>query len=497
MTNFLLRSGFSIRLIALLVGALLLPVLLAVIVFPTPLYDTRELIAWGRQFPIATPYHPPVMVWIGGAVDLLVGRSAAATILVGQLLQAVGLIYVYLTLCLVTERRMAAFSTVLFGSSFYVVFGPLSWALNADILQLTSWPAVLYHFLRAYRTDRWTHWILFGLWSALAALTKYNAVILFLAMAIGIVWLPAFRTILKRPGPHVALAIGGLIFLPHAIAVLHYGSTVAYGMRRFSGGVPVVELAKRISQIPIGYLLFLAPGWIVVAIALWQRRMVLRLQRFGKMPDEMQFLLVINIAMICLLLCLVGLFGLDYIFRYGAPFVELAAIALAPLVVWVESRREIGERDTVRALGLVYLTVLASLCVGYTFFFSHSGLQEPTAAAARVVMADWNSKYACGPAYMLGDRQTVYGVGIEAGASVAAISVVDVPDTPWFDASKLTAQGAVVIYGSPGPYDAFARLFPRMAVTPEMHIAVPVLRTHSGKVKDYFYSFVPPQNCNR
>lgn len=61
----------------------------------------------------------------------------------------------------------------------------------------------------------------------------------------------------------------------------------------------------------------------------------------------------------------------------------------------------------------------------------------------------------------------------------------------------MTAQGAVVIYGSPGPYDAFARLFPRMAVTPEMHIAVPVLRTHSGKVKDYFYSFVPPQNCNR
>jgi hypothetical protein len=33
-----------------LVGALLLPVLLAVIVFPTPLYDTRELIAWGGSF---------------------------------------------------------------------------------------------------------------------------------------------------------------------------------------------------------------------------------------------------------------------------------------------------------------------------------------------------------------------------------------------------------------------------------------------------------------
>ena len=88
------------------------------------------------------------------------------------------------------------------------------------------------------------------------------------------------------------------------------------------------------------------------------------------------------------------------------------------------------------SLGAIYLTVAAVVCVGYTFFFSHSGLQEPTAAAARVILADWNRQYACGPAYVLGDRQTVYGVGIEAGPAVVAMSMVDVPDAYWFDATQ-------------------------------------------------------------
>ena len=279
--------------------------------------------------------------------------------------------------------------------------------------------------------------------------------------------------------------------------ILHHGSTVAYGMRRFGGDVPVVELAKRITQIPLGYLLFLAPGWIVVAVAFWRRLMVLRPARFGQMAADLQFVIATNLVMICLLLCLVGLFGLDYIFRYGAPFAEFAVLALAPLVGWAESRRETGERDTVLTLGALYLTAATAVCVGYTFFFSHSGLQEPTAAAARVIMTDWNSKYSCGPAYVLGDRQTVYGVGIEAGPAVVALSTVDVLDASWFDAAKLTAQGAVLVHSNKGPPVAFTGLFPGKVFTEETHLALPVLRTHSGKVKDYHYRFVPPQDCGR
>ena len=83
-----------------------------------------------------------MMVWIGGIVDRLFGTSAAVMILTGQLLIAVGLVYFYRTLRLATTRDNALLFTFLYGTSSYTIFAPLSFALNADILQLTSWPAV-------------------------------------------------------------------------------------------------------------------------------------------------------------------------------------------------------------------------------------------------------------------------------------------------------------------------------------------------------------------
>ncbi len=142
----------------------------ATTVFPTPLYDTRELIAWGRQFAWVTPVHPPMMAWIGGAVDWLAGPSAAAMILTGQLLLTVGLAYLL--------RDPAAgdgagqrgpVHVVDFGISLYTVFAPLSrLALTADILQPTPWPAiVLWPARRPHRSA--THWIALGVWSAIGA----------------------------------------------------------------------------------------------------------------------------------------------------------------------------------------------------------------------------------------------------------------------------------------------------------------------------------------
>lgn len=225
--------GTRNRALGVLGLALLLPVLLAIVVFPTAMYDTRELIAWGREFPIVTPFHPPMMVWIGGIVDRFTGTSAAVMILTGQVLIAIGLIYFYRTLRLATTRDNALLFTLLYGTTSYIIFAPLSFALNADILQLTSWPAVLFQFLRAAQSDRMRHWIGFGFWSAAAVLTKYNAVVLFLGMASSIVLLPAFRTILKRPGFYVAVATGTVLILPHVIAVLRHSTAFEYGLDHF------------------------------------------------------------------------------------------------------------------------------------------------------------------------------------------------------------------------------------------------------------------------
>jgi hypothetical protein len=133
--------------------------------------------------------------------------------------------------------------------------------------------------------------------------------------------------------------------------------------------------------------------------------------------------------------------------------------------------------------------------VSYTFFASHSGLQEPTAQAARIILADWNSKYTCRPGYFLGDRQTVYGIGIAAGPDGDAMAINFIPKANWLDAAKLAANGAVLVYTLPQAPGDFAAAFPDLTMSKETRISVPVLRTRTGKTKEYFYRFVAPQHC--
>ncbi len=497
MDRTLSRSGFSIGLIGLVAFALLLPVGLAALVFPTPLYDTRELVAWGRHFPLVTPVHPPMMVWAGGVVDRLFGPSGTAIVAANQICLAIGLAYLYATLRLLVDRGMAAYMVALTAASFYVVFAPLSWALNADILQLMSWPAVLYHFLRGRSTDRWLHWILFGVWTAIAALTKYNAAVLLIGIAAGALAVPSFRSCLRRPGLYVAALIGVLLILPHVLAALQVGTTIHYGERHFKGFGSAADTARRLGWLIVGYLPILLPGAVILAISVTRRMMLWRVPRFVAASDELKFVVIVNIAMVAVLLVLIVGFGLEYIARYGAPFAELSVLALAPLFVWAADRRDAVMHQTAAALGLVYGGLAIAVSVIYLFFASHSGLQEATAQAARLVLDDWNSKYACGPGYFLGDRQTVYGIGIGAGPDGDSMALEFVPKARWFDRNKLTTKGAVLIYTLPQVPANFAAAFPDLAMSEEKRITVPVLRTHTGKTKDYFYRLVPPKDCGR
>lgn len=487
-------SGTRNRAFGVLGLALLLPVLLAIAVFPTAMYDTRELIAWGREFPIVTPFHPPMMVWIGGIVDRLFGTSAVVMILAGQILVAVGLIYFYLTLRLATTRDNALLFTFLYGTSSYTIFAPLSFALNADILQLTSWPAVLFHFLRAAQSDRIRHWVVFGFWSAVAILTKYNAVVLFLAMASGILLLPSFRTILKRPGFYVAIITGAALILPHVIAVLRHSAAFEYGLDHFNLQNPLSERLNGIAELFFGYLIFAAPGYLIVAFGLWKGLLTVRTGQQDR-SSASQFLLFTAAAAHVILIALVMITGLNFLARFCAPYIMLTCLACAPFMGWGENCTRWFDRIVIPSIGGLYLVAGVAVAVIFTWFTTHSAMQEPTAEAARLILNDWDSKYSCGPAYFVGGRQATYGVGIEARRNVTVLAYREIAGATWYNDDKLRAGGAVVIDTDPEFKERMAKYLPGKVYSDEHKITVPLRRTWSGKQFTFRYRFIAPQGC--
>ncbi|MDR3465855.1 MAG: glycosyltransferase family 39 protein [Xanthobacteraceae bacterium] len=481
------------RQILVLALTLAVPFVLALTVFPTPMYDTRELMAWGRHFPLVTPDHPPLMSWIGGAVDRLFGGSAASAVAANQLLMAVGLAYFHASLRVMMAPAAAALFTLIYGASFYTALGALSFALNADILQLTSWPAVVFHLLHAQRTNRWPHWVGLGVWTAIALLTKYNAVVLLVGLGVAVLAVGDFRVVLRRPGLYGAAALALALVSIHVAAVLERGAAVGYALARFD----VEGLSGRIAslgQLVLGHVGLLMPGLVVVAVGAW--RGFLALDRSAPSAEQ-RLLLITNATMQVILLGLVLVAGLDYVFRYSAPYAMMAVLALAPWFRPAGAWRDWAGRELVAALGALYVALGLGIAIVYTLFASHSPMQEPTADGARAILAAWDRSYACGPAYFIGGRQDVYGVGLQAGDRVDALFYRDIAGAPWFDRDRLSAGGAVVIDTGPDYERRMARFLPGVPLAPEAEVTLPLLRTHKPKTFTYHYHFVAPQGCGQ
>lgn len=480
------RQAFVLALV------LLVPVVLALTVFPTPMYDTRELLAWGRHFPLVTPDHPPLMAWIGGAVERVFGDSAASVVAANQILMAVGLVYFYAVLRLLVGPDAASLFTLLYGASIYAALGGLSFALNADILQLTSWPAVVFHLLSAARTNRAAHWLGLGVWTAIAFLTKYNAVVLLAGLGVAVLATAEFRPLLRRPGLYLAAALALALVSVHVGAVLERGAAVSYALARFNDVEGHGRLVS-LEQLALGHLALLMPGLLVVAGAVWRGFLV---RSREPISAEHRLLLITNVTMQLILLALVVIGGLDYVFRYSAPYAMMAVFALAPLFGLAGGWRAWAARDLVLLLGGIYLTLAVAISVIYTLFASHSPMQEPTAAGARAILAEWDRQYSCGPAYFIGGRQEVYGIGLKAGERVDALFYRDIAGAPWFDHDRMIAGGIVVIDTGSEYQRRLNKYLPGVPTTPEAEVTLPLQRTRKPKTFTYHYHFVAPQGCD-
>jgi 4-amino-4-deoxy-L-arabinose transferase-like glycosyltransferase len=477
--------------------SLLLPVLLALTVLPTAMSDTRETIAWGRAWPMVTPKHPPLMTWIGALSDMALGPSAAASILVNQLLLAIGIAYLYATLTAMMPRAAAALIAFLFATSLYLVGAPLSYALNADILQITPWLAVVYHFLKAARSDRILHWLAFGVWSAAAILLKYNAAVLFLGMLVAILWLGEFRRLLRNPKLWLAVVVGAALLVPHAVALLKHSEPVRYagGLLREPFGLVTLD---SIAGLVAGYVLFLLPGWLFLVIG-WRRK-ELSFRYPGPAdgvaaPQALRFVVVTNIAVLAVLAILILFGGLHYLYRFDAPYLALAVLALGPLVAFDGPSFPGVCRRIVAAAGMVNLALFAGAAVMYLFLTSHDRMQEPTTAAARAILADWHARYGCGPRYFIGEPPSVYGIADVASPDAIGLISLIVPIVPWFDRQALDDEGAVILYRRPVDLGEVRAAIPAARLTDEKELTLPLLRTMTGHTITYHYCFVPPQHC--
>ncbi len=481
--------------ILIAIAAMLVPAALAITTFPTAMGDISENFARGRWFSLATPEHPPLQVWLTGLTGLVFPPSALSAILVGQALNAIGVVYLFLTLALVMDRARAMLFAFLLATSIYFMAAPLSYALNADIIQIPIWAAVAYHLLRATDTRRWLHWFAFAVWMAAAVYAKYSAAILIVGLGVASVVVPQYRVQWRNPRFYIACLITVLLCTPHFIALsadpaaltnaeIRVGRAAGLGAR-FGSLLGFIE----------GPLIFLAPGWIMVVLGLIRRDFLLTRPMIASAP-AIRFLRWTFLGACGFVLVLIFGAGVSYLPRFDAPLFVLLILAVAPLVDLDRQRWYVVERRVKFTAASVAAVVFVAAVMAYTWFTAHSNMQEPLSDARAIMRAEWNHSYACGPAYYIGDRRTADGMSITGDRKPYGLPIDDIGVVRWFDPELLKKEGAILAFsGETFPADTVAAALPGVAYTEPKSFGLLLLRTLTGGSVGYSYAFIAPQDC--
>ena len=177
--------------------------------------DALEAIAWGGEFSWGHSKHPPLSGWAAEFFSRLSCRADWGSYLGCQLMLAIGVWFVYLTVRLFADRWSSATSAALLYCLFYYL--PSWMKFSTYFVEIAIVPMAGFCFFRAQESAKrqllW--WLLFGALCGLGILNKYSFGLQIVGFALVVLALPGYRRSFFSPGPYLAFAVFCAVLAPH------------------------------------------------------------------------------------------------------------------------------------------------------------------------------------------------------------------------------------------------------------------------------------------
>jgi len=185
--------------------------ILPVFFHPNAPLDVVEEVPWGREWQTGYYKHPPLAPWLANAAYLASGGKLWSIFLLSQLCVAICFWTVWkLARELVGETRALAAVVLLEGIVYYNFTSP---EFNPNVLQLPLWALVVYCGWKAINSLGTVQWVLLGVFSGSALLTKYYSAALLLCVAVAIL----LHSKQAKWKPVLSAVIAFCIFVPHML----------------------------------------------------------------------------------------------------------------------------------------------------------------------------------------------------------------------------------------------------------------------------------------
>lgn len=418
--------------------------------------DVVESLSWGQERQWGYYKHPPLAPVVLNLFYEAFGPWGPY--ILSQLCIGITLWMVWRLGCRLMERDRALIGTVLMMGVAYYSFPTIEF--NHNIAQMPLWAALGYAFLAAVQEDKLWRWMVVGLLAGLSLLTKYPMAVLLLTFLAYLLISPVHRRLLLRPGPWVALALLLVVFAPHALWLQTSGGlpfTYASARAEAHGVDPRLQaLAFPLTQLLAHVPLLCVAGW-----ALWRTRRVAEpvppLQAgWALHTSEPLFLVLVALLPAVIVTSLGVVLGVRLRDMWGSAMWPFSGLLLA---AWLPAARVPRMQAQVlrgMAVWLTLATLFLAIYMGWGAQLRNRAARVDWPAAALTQQADqtWQALTSCRLDTVAGDY---WLAGLVSAYSKARPSVLidgDPRFSPWVDAARLQAHGALWLWESSGHQSA-------------------------------------------
>ena len=276
--------------------------------------DTIEALAWGSNLDWGFNKHPPMSAFLVETFYQIFGRNDWAYYLLSQICVVFSFFIIWSLSKDFFENKIYSFLSILLleGIYFYNYTTP---EFNVYVCELPFWSLTVFYCWKGFKNNKYTDWLLFGIFAATGILSHY--LFIYLLLSLNLLFLYMFIKKKIDFKCMVSLIPFLIVLLPHLIWLVENNYiTLTYGFHRTGSGEqnfldhiihPMIFLGKQIGILTPFFLMFLFLNS--------------KLQtKFNFSDNKLLFLLAINIVPIALVFLTSMIMGVKIRTMWMTPF---------------------------------------------------------------------------------------------------------------------------------------------------------------------------------
>ena len=416
--------------------------------------DSIEAIVWGQYCDWGTNKHPPLSGFLAYWAYTFGAHSHFAIYALSQLCVLLGFIYIYKLACRFLAKDKAVLSVMLLEGVIYYGFSAPEF--NVNVVSLALWPATIYYFHCALKDDKYSDWILTGIFAGLNLFNKYVSGVLLMAMLFYMLYDKNARQKFKTFGPYLTAVFCCLVVLPHVWWLYrHDFYVVDYFLGRSNkAGFDEFPLLRHIVY-PLKFfgaqILFSLGTLLIYFIGTYKAPK----EENALSAADKNFLLVNGLMplLIMVLFSLIG--GVRLKDMWGFPVLYMSGILLFAFFP-----KALGGQVRHRLYKGVYIVMgLMAVALTCVIIFNKSDKLHMDAPAYGAQMEEIWHKAAGGKPfkYVAGDVWWTDNVALFAPSRPKPVIWGDIRKNPWFDAKDFEESGALIVAVGKWEYESAAK----------------------------------------